>query len=221
MKILAALSLALLLSACGGTPPPADWKMNAVSLLEHAQQRWLEGDSKAAEPALAKARGEIAKSGRIDLLARAELAACAAHVASLDFSACTGFDKVAADAASADLAYARFLNGDWNGLDPAALPAHYAGLLGAKDAASAHRAAAGIDEPLPRLIAAALLLRREQATPETLALALETAAERGWRRPLLAWLQVTRQRALTSGDHAAAALLQRRIDFVLGQTGTP
>lgn len=211
----------LLLAACGGTPPPADWKMNAVSSLEHAQQRWLEGDSKAAEPALVKVRSEIAKSGRLDLLARAELAACATRIASLDFSPCTSYDKVANDAGSADQAYARFLNGDWIGLDAAALPAHYADVLGAKDAASASRAVADIKEPLPRLIAAALLLRVERATPETLALALETASERGWRRPLLAWLQVTRQRAVASGDTTAAALLQRRIDFVLGQMATP
>jgi hypothetical protein len=58
-------------------PAAANWKMNAVSLLEHAQQRWLEGDSKAAELALHRMRQEIAQSGRIDLLARAELAACA------------------------------------------------------------------------------------------------------------------------------------------------
>lgn len=212
---------ALLLSACGGTPPPADWKMNAVSLLEHAQQRWLEGDSKAAEPALTKARDEIAKSGRIDLLARAELAACSVRIASLDFSTCNGFDRVAADAGSADHAYNRFLNGDWNGLDPAALPAHYSGLLKAKDDAGANRAAAGMEQPLPRLIAAALLLRLERIEPGTLLLAIDTASERGWRRPLLAWLQVSKQRALASSDSAAATLLQRRIDFVLGQTATP
>lgn len=220
MRILALGSL-LLLAACGSTPPPADWKMNAVSLLEHAQQRWLEGDSKASEPALAKARSEIAKSGRLDLLARAELTACATRIASLDFSPCAGFDKVAADASSADLAYARFLKGDWNGLDAAALPPHYADLLNAKDVASVNRATAGVAEPLPRLIAAALLLRVDRATPETLALALDTASERGWIRPLLAWLQVTRQRALAAGDTAAAALLHRRIDFVLGQMATP
>lgn len=218
---LPALIAIFLLAACGGTPPPADWKMNAVSSLEHAQQRWLEGDSKAAEPALVKVRNEIAKSGRLDLLARAELAACATRIASLDFSPCIGYDMVANDAGSAEQAYARFLNGDWIGLDAATLPAHYADLLSAKDAASASRAVTVIKEPLPRLIAAALLLRVERATPETLALALETASEHGWRRPLLAWLQVTRQRAVASGDTAAAALLQRRIDFVLGQMATP
>ena len=222
MKFIAAtLCLAMLLSACSGTPPPADWKMNAVSLLEHAQQRWLEGDQKSTELALNKARGEIAKSGRIDLLARAELAACAAQIASLDFSPCTGYEKVAADAAASEQAYARFLTADWTGLDAQSLPAHYAGLLAAKDDAAANRAAADISAPLPRLIAAGLLLRSSRVDPVTLGIAVETASERGWRRPLLAWLEVIHKRAQSSGDTAAAMQIQRRIDFVLGQSKLP
>jgi hypothetical protein len=216
MKLaLATLLLAALLAACGGTPPPADWKMNAVSLLEHAQQRWLEGDTKTAELGLGQARKEIAKSGRIDLLARAELAACAAHVASLDFSVCTAFDKLAPDASLADQTYARFLAANWNGLDAKSLPEHYASLISAKDDAGANKAAAEIKEPLPRLIAAAVLFRAGRADPATLNAAVDTASERGWRRPLLAWLEVQLKRAQAAGDLRAAAMLQRRIDLAL------
>lgn len=213
--------LAALLSACGGAPPPADWKMNAVSLLEHTQQRWLEGDGKAADLALVQARKEIAKSGRIDLLARAELAACAARIASLDFSACAAFDKLAPDAAPRDRAYARLLAADWAGLDAQSLPAHYASLIGAKDDAGANRAATEIKEPLPRLIAAALLFRGGRADPATLDAAVDTASERGWRRPLLAWLEVQHKRAQASGDMGAAARLQRRIELTLDRAGLP
>ncbi len=218
---LAPLTLAALLSACGGGPPPADWKLNAVSLLEHSQERWLEGDTKAARLALEKTRSEIAKSGRADLLARAELAACAAHVASLDFAPCAAFDKLAADAGAGDLAYHRFLSGDWNGLDAKTLAAHYASLVGAKDDATANKAVANIEEPLPRLIAAALLFKTARAEPATLALALDTASERGWRRPLLAWLEVSLRRALDAGDKVSAERIQRRIDLVMASGGKP
>lgn len=217
-RALFTLFVALLLSACGGTPPPADWKMNAVSLLEHFQQRWLEGDSKSADLALTKTRHEIAKSGRIDLLARAELAACAAHVASLDFAICTAFDPLEPDAGAGDKAYARFLSGNWTGLDAKALPAHYAELVSAKDDTHANRAAVEIKDPLPRLIAAALLFQNGRATPATLNAAVDTASERGWRRPLLAWLQIQLKRAQAAGDSGAATQLQRRIDLVLGTT---
>ncbi len=207
---------AALLAACGGTPPPPDWKLNAVGLLDHAQMRWLEGDSRSSELALTKARNEIAKSGRIDLLARAELSACAARIASLDFAACAAFEKLAPDAGFGDKAYAHFLAADWEGLDAKALPPHYADLVTARDAAGANRAVAEIKEPLPRLIGAALLFRTGRATPETLGVAIDTASERGWRRPLLAWLEVQHKRAQTAGDSEAARLLRKRIDFVLG-----
>jgi hypothetical protein len=215
------LLLAALLSACGGTPPPADWKMNAVSMLEHAQQRWLEGDSKAADLALSNARNEIAKSARTDLLARAELAICAVHIASLDFTACSAFDKMAPDASASDKTYARFLAADWTNLDAKALPAHYADLIGAKDDSNANKAAAAIKDPLPRLIAAALLFRSGRIEPALISASVDTASERGWRRPLLAWLEVQKKRAQTSGDLGTAAALQRRIDLVLESTKQP
>lgn len=209
------------LGGCSSTPPPPNWKMNAVSLLEHAQQRWLEGDSKSTELALVRMRREIAQSGRIDLLARAELAACATRVASLDFSPCVGFDMLAPDAAASDQAYARFLAADWVGLDAKLLPPQYADLLGAKDDAGANQSASEIKEPLPRLIAAALLFRSGRANPATLVAAVETASERGWRRPLLAWLEVQLKRAQASGDLEATAKLQRRIDLVVGPAKAP
>ena len=131
------------------------------------------------------------------------------------------FDKLAADASAGDGAYARFLAGDWRGLDAKSLPAHYAALLGAGDEAAANKAVAGIKEPLPRLVAAALLFKAGRADPATLALALDTASERGWRRPLLAWLEVELKRALDAGDGAAAARIQRRIDLVMASGGKP
>lgn len=209
--------LALALGGCSSTPPPANWKMNAVSQLEHAQQRWLEGDRKAAELAMGQARKEIAQSARLDLLATAELAACATQVASLDFSVCSAFDRLSADASAQDKGYARFLSGDWAGLAATALPPHYSRLLEAKDNKQANQAAMEIKDPLPRLIAAAVLLRSRRAEPALMQVAVDTASDRGWRRPLLAWLEVQKSRAQAAGDTVAVNQVQRRIDLVLGK----
>ncbi len=218
MTITACLAASLLMSGCSSSPPPPDWKMNAVSLLEHYQALWLEGDAKAADLALEKGRKEIARTGRLDLLARLELAACGSRVAALDFSDCTAYAPLANEADPADQAYARLLSGDWAGLDAKDLPSHYAGLVGAKDGASANKAVAEIKQPLPRLIAAGLLFKQGRAEPATLALATDTASERGWRRPLLTWLEVQLKRARTAGDPAAISHLQRRIDLAEGKT---
>lgn len=219
MKMIACcLATALLLSGCSSSPPPPDWKMNAVSLLEHYQARWLEGDAKAADLALEKSRKEIARTARLDLLARLELAACGTRIAALDFGDCTAFLPLAREASGIDKAYARFISGDWSGIDAKQLPPQYATLLGAKDAAAANRAATEIKEPLPRLIAAGLLVKQGRADPTTLAQATDTASERGWRRPLLTWLEVQLMRAKASGDQDAIIHLQRSISLAEGRT---
>lgn len=220
MNMTLPLSLAalLLMAGCSSSPPPPDWKMNAVSLLEHYQARWLEGDTRAADLALEKSRLEIARTARLDLLARVELAACGTRIAALEFGECTAYTPLANEAAAVDRAYARFISGDWSGIDAKQLPPQYAALLGAKDAAAANRAATEIKEPLPRLIAAGLLLKQGRAEPATLAQATDTASERGWRRPLLTWLEVQLMRAKTSGDQDAITHLQRRISLAEGKS---
>lgn len=214
------LSLAALLfmAGCSSSPPPPDWKLNAVSLLEHYQARWLEGDAKAADLALEKSRQEIARTARLDLLARVELAACGTRIAALDFGDCTAYTPLAREAAGVDKAYAQFISGEWSGIDAKLVPAQYAALVGAKDAATANRAATEIKEPLPRLIAAGLLFKQGRAEPATLAQATDTASERGWRRPLLTWLEVQLKRAKASGDQEAITHLHRRISLAEGRT---
>ena len=211
-----ALCALVLLAGCASSPPPADWQMNAASALESYEQRWLEGNSRAAAASLDRARSEIARTGQTDLAARAELIACATRVASLDFSPCIAYQRHALDAREEDASYARFLGGDWDQLTPAHLPSHYAALLKARDDNARNLAARDIAAPLPRLIAAALLLKRGQLAPQTLDLAIRTSTERGWRRPLLAWLEIQRQRAVAAGDTSASAQLRRRIELIQG-----
>ena len=59
--------------------------------------------------------------------------------------------------------------------------------------ASGVSALARIDDPQSRLIAAGVLFRQGRADPGVIALAIDTASAQGWRRALLAWLQVQAQ----------------------------
>ena len=72
-----------------------------------------------------------------------------------------------------------------------------------------------MEDPLARLVAAGVLLQTQRLSTADIEVATETAANQGWRRPLLAWLGVQRQRADTAGDTATSARLQRRINLVL------
>jgi hypothetical protein len=118
---------------------------------------------------------------------------------------------LAADAAPAEQAYARYLAGQALTTDTPLLPEAHRPLT---VATAPESALANIKDPLSRLVAAGVLLQRGVASPAVAAVAVDTASAQGWRRPLLAWLQVQQARAQAGGAVEDAARLQRRIDLV-------
>lgn len=213
---LAGALLALLLAACAGPPAP-DWQSNAHASLERFQTAWLRGDSRIAQAEFARARTELARTGRADLVAHAELTRCAMQVAGLQFDECPGFAALAPDAGEAARAYAHYLQGRWDGLEAALLPAAHRAIVAADAGAQADRALAQIEAPRSRLLAAGALLRTGRIGPEGISIAIETASAQGWRRPLLAWLGVQELRAVAAGDAQAVAAIRRRIALVSEQ----
>jgi hypothetical protein len=213
---LAQLLLIAGLTSCASGPPVPDWQSNAKSAIDRSVAAYLAGDSRAAAQAFEGARREIARTGRIELLARAELMRCAAQVASLVFEPCAGFEPLRADAAAAERAYADHLAGRALARDDIEhLPPAQRGVAAAL--ATGGRAAPNlqaIEDPLSRLIAAALLFKAGQASPDAITLAADTASAQGWRRPLLAWLEVLALRAERAGAVDEAQRLRRRIALV-------
>jgi hypothetical protein len=206
------LLLSIVVCACGNSPPAPDWKVNAQSALERGSTAWLEGRTPIAEREFANARQAIASTGRLDLLARAELARCAARVAALQFEPCTAFEALRADAAPAERAYAAYLAGRATAADMALLPEHHRAVAGVSSDAAALLQA--MKDPLARQIAAGVLLHTNRASPGVIAAAIDNASAQGWRRPLLAWLKVQEQRVQAAGDAAALDALRRRIALV-------
>jgi len=206
--------LTLLLSACASSPPPPDWKINAHNLLASYGKHYLNGNTGLAERNFERARAEIARTGRLDLAARAELTRCAVRIAALETGPCQGFVALAAHAAAEDRTYARYLSGDWQGLDVGKLPPQYRALSQVKDDAGLVRSLEGIEDPLSRAIAAGVLFHAGRASPEVIAAATRTVSDQGWRRALLAWLEVQAKRAEAAGDAASLELIRQRIDLV-------
>jgi len=205
------LLAAVLTAGCGNKPPTPDWQMNAHDSLQRAGVAWLGGDTRVEAAEFARARAEVARTGRADLLARVELARCAWRVAGLDFADCTGYTAHAADAAAPERAYAAYLAGTATPADAALLPEAHRGVP-----AGGAEAVARIEDPLARLVAAGVVLRGGKATPAMFALASDTASAQGWRRPLVAWLEVQARRAADAGRAEEAARLRRRIELVSG-----
>jgi len=210
------IAAALLLTACGSSPPVPDWKMNAQSSLERATSAYMAGKEQIEKNEFARARDDIAATGKIDLVIRAELIRCAARTASLAFEECAGFAALRADATPADVAYADYLAGRARPADAALLPEPQRAVLAAGSDVAAAAVVKSIADPLSQLVAAGALFKANRATPELLAQAVETASNQGWRRPLLAWLNVQAMRAEQAGDAEAAAKVRRRIALASG-----
>jgi hypothetical protein len=179
----------LLLGGCASGPPPPDWRLDARAALDAFERHYLAGDTRLAAEEFARAKTAIARTGRGDLLARAELARCAVRTASLEFDDCPGFGALRADAGAEELAYAEYLAGR-------------------------RQRAAAAEDPLARLVAAGAHLRSGTIAPGEIASAIDIASAQGWRRPLLAWLGVQVKRAAAAGDEDAAARARRRIELI-------
>ena len=199
MKTLTVL-IACALAGCASQPAPPAWKPDAQSALDGFTDAYLAGASAAARTEFTRARVAATGTGDPVAVAQIELVRCAVQTASLDAADCSGFTSLAPDATPAQRAYDAYLAGRWQGLDVALLPEQHRGA-----------ALTAIADPLSRLVAAGAALRAGQLTPEGIATATDTASAQGWRRPLLAWLGVSIQRAQALGDTAAVARLQRRV----------
>lgn len=192
----AVCSCVVLLAACSSGPPIPDWQLNAKAASERAVAAYLTGNARIDAAELARARAEVARTGRADLLARVELAHCAAQVASLVFEPCSAFEPLRADVTDAERAYADRLAG--------------------RSAAPETSALQGIGDPLSRLVAAGVLFETNRADPQVIQTAIDTASAQGWRRPLLAWLNVQLKRAEAAGASTDTEQLRRRIALVQG-----
>lgn len=206
-----AAAAAVLASACSSTPPPPDWQMNAKSSLERATEAWLSGNSRVEAAEFARARSELARTGRPELVARAELTRCATRVASLEFDDCPAFAPLAVDASAEERAYARYLGGIAQAGDLVLLPAQHRAVAGGKASAGS---IAAIADPLSALVAAGVAMRRGEADAAIAAAAVERASQQAWRRPLLAWLMVQLDAARKAGKADEASRLSRRIDLL-------
>ncbi len=201
-----------LLHGCSNAPKAPDWQLEAKAAIDRSVAAYLEGNTRIEQADLARARGQLARTGRADLVANAELMHCAARAASLVFEPCTGFDALRPDATEAQRAYADYLRGQVTPSRTGLLPAaqQHAAARSSDDATALQN----IDDPLALLVAAAVLLQTGKASPAVVAQAVDTASGQGWRRPLLAWLGVQLKIVTQAGKLVEAERIQRRIQLV-------
>ncbi len=213
MKLAFVIILAAALAGCGSKPRVPDFQMSAHDALERYTNAYMSGNARVEAAEFELARKELASTAQPGLVAGAELTRCALRVASLVLEPCAGFERLRADSPAAARAYADYLAGRIKPSEVGLLPVQHRPIASGQGASGVK----AIEDPLSRLVAAGVLFRTGQATPEVLELATQTASAQGWRRPLLAWLGVQLQRAERSGAAEEAQRLRRRIALAAGE----
>ena len=215
-----------LLAGCAAGPRVPDWQIEAHGAQQRAIRADLEGRQRVAELEWQRALEAAQRTARADQMARLALSRCAVAQAALDLAErCAAAQPVLPRAGAAEQAYARYLLGQAQAADLEWLPsAHRPTARRLLEPAAAGEAVAllrAIDDPLARLVAASVWLRAQRLDPEALALAVQTASEQGWRRPLLAWLRVQVDMAQRRGEAELAAAAQQRIEWLLAAPAAP
>lgn len=209
------ISLTLLLSACGGGKVVPDWKKDTVSLIEKYKKAELKGNNTLAERYFEQALDAAGSAAKIEETAKLHLIRCATRHASLAFETCTGYlDYAKLGTSAEDDTYQQFISGQWEKLDSGKLPAQYRDFVANHDATKNLSILHKIDDPLSRLIAISVAVMRKQADDGALSLAVETASEQGWSKPLLVYLKLLENRANLKDDKAAVEKLRARIKLV-------
>lgn len=215
-KALVAIAV-IAMAGCGNHPPAPDWSLSAEAAAQKATTAYLQGKQRVETLQWQKARDAVASTGQPALAAKVELMRCAAQVASLDWNNCPGYQALAQDARPAEQAYARYLLAQLPLSDIEQLPEPQRAIAKAISA-SGMEAISEVKDPLSRLVAAGVALRAGSVPAETVKLiqmGVDTASSQGWRRPLMAWLMMSRVAAVQVGDEAAISQIDRRMKLLM------
>jgi hypothetical protein len=161
--------------------------------LENYKKNYLSGKDRIAELQFNKAVDEIKKSGNLEILGRAYLTKYAVHIAVLEtFDEREYLTIEALEPALQNRMFYNFLKGSFDKVDESLLPGQYKGVLKVfrkgKYEDAAHEISK-MEDSLSKLIVAGLLIQKNTYDEGVLKIAIDTAAQNGWKKALLAYLE--------------------------------
>jgi hypothetical protein len=217
-KIVILLIFIILISGCGGSKQIPDWIKASFNELENYKKNYLSGKDRIAELQFNKAVDEIKKSGNLEILGRAYLTKYAVHVAVLEvFDEKEYLSIEALEAIPQNRTFYNFLKGSFDKVDESLLPRQYNGVLKVFRKGNYEDAAHEIskmEDPLSKLIAVGLLIQKNTYEEGILKIAIDTAAQNGWKKALVAYLEKLLLLYETKKEKEKAANIMQRIQLI-------
>lgn len=203
--------------ACSSQPVP-QWQEISSRQLENYKIYFLTDKEDETEPHFVQARKAISANNNIHLLATAYLTKYALHTATLENYDGTEFmkiDKLQPDAALR--AYYNFLTGNFERVETDLLPPAYRKVMPLmldKNMTAVNIKINEITDPLSRLIACGIVVKYLPYDENILQIAINTAADQGWSRPLWAYLTRLERYYLDHGQTIKAQNIRERLDLL-------
>jgi hypothetical protein len=217
-KIICLMMFSLLLVGCGSSKPVPDWTDASFNQLDNYKKSYLSGKERIAEAYFNKAVDEIKSSGDLDILARAYLTKYAVQVAVLETFDDREYLRIdAVEPVLQNKNFYSFLKGAFDNVDEKLLPQQYAGFLRAFQSGKKDDVAHEIskmDNPLSKLIAVGLLVKKNNDDEIDLKLAIDIASQNGWKKALLAYLSKLQSFYKTNNKPDKAAHVEERIQLI-------
>ena len=217
MRKLLFIVILVLICACGSKQIP-EWKNTSSRQLESYKYYFSTDKEGTSEPHFVKAKKAIARSNDLNLLGTVYLTRYALHVSIVDNFDDADFLRINKLQPNAkNFSYYNFIKGNFHAADYNLLPAHYSRLLKPaqdKDLAAAVREINSIDDPLSRLVACGVWVKYLPYDDNILQIAINTAADNGWGRPLFAYLTRLQQYYLDHHETAKAESIKERLELL-------
>ena len=218
MKKYLILFLLLFIYACSSSQPIPQWQDTASRQLENYKIDFLTDKEGTDEPHFIKARNAVASNNDLQLLAKVYLIQYALHTAVLedfDDSDFLRIDKL--EPSSANRAYYDLLKGNISQVNESKLQPTYQKLLHLmhdKNLSAAAKEISSIDDPLSRLIACGIWVKYMPYDENIIKLAINTASQDGWRKPLWAYLSKLQKYYLERKETEKAEVIKERLDLL-------
>jgi len=217
-RIVCLIVFCFLLFGCGSSKPVPEWKGASFNQLDNYKKSYLSGKERIAEAYFNKAVDEIKSSGNLEILARAYLTKYACQVAVLEAFDDSEYLRIdAVEPILQNRTFYNFLKGAFANVDENQLPERYAGFFRAFKSGKKEEIALEIskmDNPLSKLIAVGLLVRKNMYDEMELNLAIDIASQNGWKKALLAYLAKLQSFYVMNNKPDKAAHVAERIQLI-------